>query len=145
MPEKKLAGAPSVQPARANVSPAKPAPGRSQPSSAGNQLALAKPAPGGGAQGKSNYLAQLRRWLEKHKKYPRRARKRGQQGRTLLVFVMDRNGNVLESKIRESSGSPLLDRAARDMLKRAQPLPKLPSSITGSSLELVVPVEFGLR
>ncbi|WP_199930334.1 energy transducer TonB [Sedimenticola thiotaurini] len=87
----------------------------------------------------------LQSWLERHKEYPRRARRRHQQGVVMLYFVMNRQGQVLHYEIRKSSGYALLDREVSEMIKRAQPLPPMPATLTGSRLELVVPVEFALR
>lgn len=100
---------------------------------------------GNAASVSSEYIRALQRWLEEHKQYPRAARSRRQEGVVLLYFVMDREGQVLRHEIRQSSGHKLLDREAESMIERAQPLPKLPSSVVQAQLELVVPVRFVLR
>lgn len=100
---------------------------------------------GGGNPGASaDYMAQLRAWLEKHKRYPRRARTRRQEGTAVLRFVVDREGRVLEYEIRESSGHDILDREVTAMIERAQPLPGMPDDMGRGRLELVVPVQFRL-
>ncbi|WP_119166570.1 energy transducer TonB [Algihabitans albus] len=101
---------------------------------------------GGGMPGaEADYMALLQAWLEKHKEYPRRAQVRRQQGTALLYFVMDRDGQVIEYRLQESSGYELLDREVSEMIKRAQPLPKMPDDLAQARLELVVPVQFFLR
>ncbi|WP_421708783.1 TonB family protein [Algihabitans sp.] len=101
---------------------------------------------GGGFPGaEADFMAQLQAWLEKHKEYPRRAQLRRQEGVALLYFVMDRDGQVIEYRLQESSGYDLLDREVSDMIERAQPLPKMPDDLTQARLELVVPVQFFLR
>ena len=101
---------------------------------------------GGGIPGDTrDYAATLQVWLEKHKRYPRRARSRRQQGTALLFFVVDRQGQVLNYRLEQSSGFRLLDEEALAMIQRAQPLPAMPASMQESTLELVVPVEFYLR
>jgi len=97
------------------------------------------------ASGTADYLSALRAWLERHKEYPIRARRRRIEGTALLVFVMDRSGTVLAHRIERSAGEPSLDRAALEMIERARPLPPLPGSIAGASLEVRVPVQFSLR
>lgn len=100
---------------------------------------------GGGVPGASaDYLAALRAWLEKHKRYPRRARRLRQEGTALLYFVMNRRGEVLEYRIRESSGHEALDEEVAAMIERAQPLPGIPEDLRQGRLELVVPVQFFL-
>lgn len=91
------------------------------------------------------YNEQLRAWLQKHKRYPRRARLRNQQGMTMVHLVIDRDGKVLESDIRQPSGHRLLDSEALKTIERAEPLPKPPAEIHGESLEFLVPMEFFMR
>ncbi|HSH44122.1 MAG TPA: TonB family protein [Arenicellales bacterium] len=102
-------------------------------------------ASAGGTTGASpDYLAQLRAWLERHKRYPRRARLRRLEGTAMLHFVIDREGRVLEYSIRESSGHEVLDRAVAAMIERAQPLPGMPSDMSHERLALLLPVQFFL-
>jgi protein TonB len=91
-----------------------------------------------------DYLGLLQAWLERHKEYPRLARRRGMEGEVLLRFVMDRSGQVLEFAIERSSGHALLDREAEHMIERAQPLPAMPADLAGDRLQLVVPLLFRL-
>ena len=101
---------------------------------------------GGGQPGASaDFSALIPAWLEKHKKYPRRARTRRQQGTAILSFVIDRQGNVLDYRITKSSGHRLLDSEVADMIERANPVPTMPNEMRGDQMELVVPVAFFLR
>ena len=52
---------------------------------------------------------------------------------------------MITHRLQESSGHRLLDREVEDMIKRAQPLPKMPDDMEQAQLELVVPVQFFLR
>lgn len=100
-------------------------------------------ASAGGTPGPSaDYMAQLSAWLEKHKQYPRRAQRRRQEGTALLQFVIDREGRVIEYRIRESSGHEILDEEVAAMIERAQPLPGFPDDMPRARLELVVPIQF---
>lgn len=102
-------------------------------------------ASAGGAPGaKADYNALLLAWLEKHKKYPRRARKRGQEGVVMLYLSIGRNGDLLDFRIKESSGYRLLDKATLEMLKRAAPLPPVPAGIQVDRLEFVLPMQYFL-
>ena len=92
-----------------------------------------------------DYHARLRAWLERHKRYPRRARRRREQGVVVLRFVADRMGAVLDLEVEGTSGHPLLDEAALDMVRRAQPLPKMPPAMHESRAEHLLPVRFALR
>lgn len=83
--------------------------------------------------------------LEAHKRYPVAARERGEQGVVYLRFAMDRQGKVLSFSLEKSSGFADLDQETLDLVQRSQPLPRPPPSITGSVIELVVPVQFELE
>jgi len=101
---------------------------------------------GGGIPGELvDYMSVLQAWLEKHKEYPRGARLRRIEGTTLLYFVMDKRGKVIDFRIQKSSGFKMLDREVEEMIQRAQPLPQIPEDMNRDRLELVVPVQFMLR
>lgn len=82
--------------------------------------------------------------LERHKRYPRAAQLRRQQGMPYIRFTMDRNGQVLASRLERGTGHALLDEEALALLARAQPLPAMPSDMPGATMEIVVPIEFFL-
>jgi protein TonB len=83
--------------------------------------------------------------LGRFKRYPSGARSRGEQGTATVAFTIGRDGRLLNSRIVQSSGSPLLDDETLAMLARAQPLPKPPLSVPDSALSFVVPVRFDIR
>lgn len=82
--------------------------------------------------------------LERHKRYPRAAQLRRQQGMPYIRFTMDRNGQVLSSSLERGTGHALLDEEALALLARAQPLPAMPQELPGATMEIVVPIEFFL-
>ena len=91
------------------------------------------------------YLNQLSRHLSQHYQYPRRARRLGQEGTPLVVFSFDREGELLELQLKTGSGHELLDDAALEMLKDAEPLPAVPARMKGKSFSYALPVRFRLR
>lgn len=97
------------------------------------------------ADAEANWQGRLLAHLEKHKKYPKSARKRDQQGTSFLRFRMARNGTVLSYALARSSGFAALDEEVLEMIGRAQPLPALPVEMTEAVVEIVVPVQFTLR
>ncbi|MGH6947858.1 MAG: energy transducer TonB [Kiloniellales bacterium] len=92
----------------------------------------------------ADYAAQLRVWLERHKRYPRRAKLRGQEGTVLLRFVLLRDGSVSDYAIAKGSGYLLLDEEVKALIRRAQPLPPMPGDLAESRMEFLVPFEFSL-
>lgn len=87
----------------------------------------------------------LLRHLHQHLRYPVQARRRHQQGVTLVRFVIDRHGDLRSAQLESSSGHELLDEEALAVLARAQPLPAPPASVAGTTIEIVVPVSYRLR
>lgn len=101
---------------------------------------------GGGQQGELDaYHSAIMAWLEKHKRYPRMAKRRHQQGTAIVYFKIDRSGKVLTHNIRKGSGHRALDREVLAMLKRANPLPPAPSQLAGTTLEFTLPVAFNIK
>jgi protein TonB len=69
---------------------------------------------------KSAFLAMVRQRIERHKHYPRIAKKRGMQGSVKLRFVILPDGSV---KIISATGGTLFVRSAKEALKAAFPIP----------------------
>lgn len=104
----------------------------------------ASPAFGAGGVA-DDFLLRLQAWLERHKRYPRRARMRHLEGVALVRFVLDHEGGVSAVELANSSGHALLDAEATELLYRAQPLPRATRSGTDRTLLLEVPIRFSLR
>jgi protein TonB len=90
-----------------------------------------------------NYRASLSAWLESHKRYPDGARSRGEEGRAVLRFRVERSGRVLNYAVVSSTGYPDLD-AAIDAMMRGATLPSFPADMTASDVEVSVTVRFAL-
>jgi protein TonB len=109
----------------------------------------AAPAPGATPEPPSASLPTwkglLLRHLERHKRYPSEAQRARQEGVVYVRFTMSRDGRVLAARIERATGVVSLDQEGLDLLRRAQPLPPLPSDQPGESLELLVPVQFYLK
>lgn len=106
--------------------------------------AAAAPPPIAPAAEVSRWQGLLMAHLERHKRYPRDARLRRQEGIVAVRFVMDSAGRVLSAVIERPSGVESLDRETLALLERAQPMPRPPGG-SGERVDLVVPVQFLLR
>jgi protein TonB len=99
----------------------------------------------GGKKGSAkNYYSALMAWLNQHKDYPADLKKQKKQGVVVLKFSIDKNGNVMSSSVKKSSGIEQLDQAALNMLVKANPLPSIPDSMKRESLSLAIPIEYSL-
>jgi protein TonB len=83
--------------------------------------------------------------LERHKRYPRAAQLRRQEGVVHVRFTLDRQGNVIDHRLERGSGHDPLDEETLALVRRASPLPAPPPDMGRDTVELVVPVRFALR
>ncbi len=93
----------------------------------------------------ARYEQLLVAWLEKHKKYPRRAKRLRIEGEGMLRILINRNGQTQQVNLQQRTGNRLLDKAALEMAQRANPFPPMPLNDPRAQLEFVVPVAFVLR
>ncbi len=146
-PVEDRAPAQSAQPASGEVGgPADVSTAHALPQGAGGGAVAGDGGRSGGVgsagNGQSSYAEQLQAWLEQHKTYPRRSRRRGEEGVVMVRFTIDRAGYVLERSIVRRSGFRALDEEALAMLDRASPLPEMPNDIAGTRMTITTPVEF---
>ncbi|HEY9150242.1 MAG: energy transducer TonB [Gammaproteobacteria bacterium] len=88
--------------------------------------------------------AHLLERLAEQLRYPPLARARGWEGVVLMELRLEANGDISRMQVRESSGYPLLDRAASLGLQRVARLPQAVTWLQGESFELVLPVQYRL-
>lgn len=99
------------------------------------------------AQGslRASYEQAILQKLEQVKNYPQRALSRRLEGNVLLYLNLAATGEVLASKIEDSSGFDLFDQEVLAMVARVGTFPAFPAELTAKSLALQVPVSFKLR
>jgi periplasmic protein TonB len=102
------------------------------------------PAPVPSPEASAGYRALLSSWLERHKRYPEAARQRGEEGRAVLRFAVDRNGRVLDYAVIASSGYPDLDQSVEEMMRGAT-LPPFPAGMPQPRMEISVTIRFSLQ
>ena len=76
--------------------------------------------------------------------YPRLAIKRGWQGEVQIGLRIEANGTLSRIRVLRGSGYNLLDNAATKSLARVEVLPAAVSLLGGSSLDVILPVEYRL-
>jgi periplasmic protein TonB len=119
-----------------------PAPAAPAAAAPGPQVAsIPRPAPAPTIS--ADYRAMLSGWLESHKRYPEDARQRGEEGRAVLRFRVDRSGRVLDYAVVGSTGYGDLDNSIQNMMRGAA-LPPFPPSMPEPEIEVSVTIRFGL-
>lgn len=94
---------------------------------------------------KDRYLSALVKRIHEKKYYPRRARRRREEGTVLVAFVIDASGRLTDLHVTRSSGHDSLDKAALKTLKKISPFHALPAELGVTRWELAVPISFSLR
>lgn len=90
----------------------------------------------------SNYPGKIARELRRALRYPREAQREQLKGRVIVSFVVTANGSVQSIRVASSSGSAILDQAARETVSRAAPFPRIPPAAGRSSWSFSVPLAF---
>ncbi|HHB11969.1 MAG TPA: energy transducer TonB [Chromatiales bacterium] len=86
------------------------------------------PAPGPDPLLEAEYLAGLRAAIMRHHYYPTRARRRHEEGRVRVAFLLRQDGRIEGLRVVASSGSRALDRAALRCVRavgRYRPIPEV--------------------
>ncbi len=136
----------------------RPAPAVTPPESDGGALASGGPAtatgtgtsdaasaPSWAPAARVRYEELLFAWIDRHKEYPLLAQRRGIEGSGSIRVRIGRDGRLLDRSLERSTGQPMLDDAALEMVRRSSPFPAVPSDYSGASFEFVAPVEYRLR
>lgn len=91
----------------------------------------------------SAYLSEVRRQIQNNLQYPYRAKRLGLEGRTIVSFLINKNGDIDQKslKILQSSGNRILDKSALASILEAAPFGKTPQK----SLRINIPVIFRLK
>lgn len=89
----------------------------------------------------SAVLANILREIEKHKRYPRKARRKGVEGTSSLIIRLDSRGIVTDIALAQSSGAGILDNASIELGRKLLGF----DSGSGRALSVQVPIIFSLR
>jgi len=83
------------------------------------------------AAGEALYLEEWRNKVERvgNTHYPQEAKARKLFGELRLKVSVNKNGRVIDVKLLKSSGSSILDNAAKDIVRKAAPFSPFPSTI----------------
>ncbi len=90
------------------------------------------------------YGRSVQQKIEQKKNYPRRAKRRQQQGVTKVGFTLNKNGVIANLRIVQSSGFSRLDNATLQAVKQVGRFPAFPAGITKQSIRYIIPVSYRL-
>ena len=93
------------------------------------------------ANAASPWIDLVTRRIAEHQTYPRSAEIRGDEGVTRLRIALEPDGAITQVSLVQSSGSPILDRQAQEVVMRMGRVPRPPSGVT----TLLVPIVWRLN
>lgn len=78
--------------------------------------------------------------------FPQQALRENRHGEVTVSFVLNRDGTLSSIQVTNSSGTEILDEAAREILRRAaKTFPPFPPSVLDETLAYTVPIHFRER
>ena len=83
---------------------------------------------------------QITAYFKLHKRYPKTEKFKA--AKVKVNLVINRLGHVLSLEIAQSSGDPLYDQAALDMIRRSDPVPRPPAALTDDTFSRSIDVDF---
>lgn len=92
----------------------------------------------------NEYKNAVRQAILKNRVYPRQARRKHQQGISVVAFRLQKNGIIERLRVITSSGSELLDRAALRAVGKVRQFKSFPKEMTRQYWDFEIPVSFKL-
>ncbi|MDK1374810.1 MULTISPECIES: energy transducer TonB [unclassified Sinorhizobium] len=89
-----------------------------------------------------NYKGKVQRKLNRAIRYPAEAKRQGLRGVAHVRFTVTSDGGLAGVSLARSAGSPILDQAALDTVRRAAPFPAIPAEARRDSWQFTIPVQF---
>lgn len=92
----------------------------------------------------SDYILSVKRRIEERWSYPSSSFTNGERGVTTVRFSISSSGDLVDYVIVSSSGFPVLDRAALDVICSAAPFGPFPSHMKISRINIVAEFYYGM-
>ena len=83
--------------------------------------------------------------IGRHLRYPEHAARDHITGVVFVHFIVRRNGLLDKLEIGKSSGDTTLDDAAYDLVRQAQPLPRIPDRMHAERVDTELPIAYGIK
>ncbi|PHM62436.1 energy transducer TonB [Xenorhabdus ishibashii] len=107
-----------------------------------SRAATSQPLVGQGNSEVDNYYARLRQEIERHKRYPRKAKRMKQQGSVIVKFMLQNDGSITAAGIVQSSGNSAIDNEALKTLSLAKSVGFRPANMNP---EVTLEIDFKLK
>lgn len=88
------------------------------------------------------YYSQLAKFTHRFLKYPQRSWDKGEEGNIRVRVTINREGKVQKTELLEKSPHKLLNKEAKNAVKRANPYPAVPPGIAGNRYSFTFRVSF---
>ncbi|MEO0464895.1 MAG: TonB family protein, partial [Pseudomonadota bacterium] len=89
---------------------------------------------------RKGYLTAVRRAVERKKRFPKRAKRRGTEGTAKVRVTLDASGKLVAAMMVSSSGESILDEAAMAAVKRVSSFPDIPKEMGKSQVNVTLPI-----
>jgi len=90
--------------------------------------------------GHAAILRQIRDSVMNNVIYPEKARRMGWEGKVILSFTVHEDGSIHDARITQSSGSPVLDQAAKEALMKSSVQARFAQKV-----QVFLPIEYRLK
>lgn len=89
------------------------------------------------------YTQLISMWINRQKALLTRAVPEGMRGNIVVRLRIDRTGKIHMFKLDKATGVPVVDSAAGDMVRAANPVPPVPTDFPGGSMfEFLIPISY---
>ncbi|WP_047678986.1 MULTISPECIES: energy transducer TonB [Xenorhabdus] len=94
-----------------------------------SRATTSQPVMGQGHSESDNYRTKLRQEIERHKRYPRKARRMRQEGTVTVNFTLQNDGSITAARVVQSSGYSAMDNEALKALSLAKSIGPKPANL----------------
>jgi TonB family protein len=91
------------------------------------------------------YSRGIQRKIAARKKYPKKAKRRGEEGQVIIQFTLLKSGEIKDLLLASATPYAELNEAALNAVRRAAPFPSFPDEIGQDFLELELPFNFTIK
>jgi TonB family protein len=88
------------------------------------------------------FMDTIRKRIERNQSYPLWARRNNIEGIVIVRFTLTRKGQIQDLNLEHSSGSTILDEAAKDAVLRGVPYPAFPNWLPDNRFPVKIPICF---